>query len=71
MLKRLPCLNREEISALDFIVSNPDSFLDSETLTTLGATGSENAAAALGSHAGTEAVALSPFTGVRLIGAFH
>ena len=59
-----------EISVLDLMVSNR-GLLHGEALTPLSATGSENSAAALGGHAGTEAVALGALAFVRLIGAFH
>ena len=46
-------------------------YLDGELVTALGTTTSEHGTAALGCHAGTEAVALGTLTSVRLIGALH
>ena len=45
--------------------------LDGQALATLGTTASENGAAALRSHAGTETMRLGALTLVRLIGTFH
>lgn len=68
---RLPCVNREEISALDFIVSNPEPLLHAKALASLSAASSENGATALRRHAGTETVALGALAGIGLIGALH
>ena len=53
------------------MVSNLKLSLHAETLTTLSTASSQNLAAALGCHAGTEAVALGTLTSVRLIRALH
>jgi hypothetical protein len=45
--------------------------LDGEALATLGATTGENETATLGSHAGTEAVALGALPLVGLVGTLH
>lgn len=45
--------------------------LDSEPLTTLGAATSEDGAAALGGHTGTEAVALGTLPLIGLVGTLH
>lgn len=71
MCKRLPWVNRDEISVLDFIVSNPDPRLHAEALASLCPTSRQNGAAALRRHTGTEAVALSSLASVRLIRALH
>ena len=71
MCKRLPFANREEISALDLMVSNPRPRLHAEALASLGATSGQDGTAALRRHAGTEAVALGALARVRLIRALH
>lgn len=68
---REPCENRSDISALDFMVSNVRSDLHAQALASLSAARGQNGTATLGRHASTEAVALGPLAGVRLIGAFH
>ena len=53
------------------MVSNVRSDLHAQALASLSAARSQNGAATLGRHASTEAVALGPLAGVRLIGALH
>ena len=53
------------------MVSNGISDLHAQALASLGATGRQDRAAALRGHTSTEAVALGPLAGVRLISAFH
>ena len=48
-----------------------ESRLHAEALASLGATSRQHSTAALGGHAGTEAVNLSTLAGVRLVRAFH
>ena len=69
---RLPSLKRRVISALDLIVLTIEKPpLDGQALAPFGATAREHGAAALGSHAGTETMALGALASVRLICALH
>ena len=66
---RLPPLKTLSKSLLDLMVFT--GCLDSEPLATLGTTAGENVTAALGGHAGTEAVALGALPLVGLIRTLH
>ncbi len=67
---RFPCANTWEISVLDLMISTT-RFLHGKALAALSATSGENLTAALGGHAGAEAMSGRTLMFVRLVGAFH